>query len=387
VSRKALQRIGLALGAAGLLAAPLGLDLRVRRTVQPIDEKWRIAPIAPRGSTTLGLSFRPRQVEALGMDAGPTLESLLGYPIQLIRLGAYWNRIEPAAGAFDPSDLDWQVDTAERAGVPIVLCVGAVKCFGYPEFFVPAHRLDQPLLENTLIRPSTHPALLRAATEYVARIVERYKGRAGILAWQVEHEAVDPLGAEHSWRLDVDFVAAEVEAVRRADPSRPILMNGFFHPSLVGRLGQWWQTRDQGDSLALALRLADVVGVDYYPRYALAALGARSLYIDATKSPWNQRWRWRLFDQARASGRKLMVSEGQAEPWEAVTVPPNPIGRAMYSCPPEQVIENYNAWMRAAPPGDSLYAYLFWGAEYWLLRAQTGDPSYLRAFQRIVENT
>src|SRR5262245_38371799 len=80
------QRIGLALGAAGLLATPFGLDLRVRRSAQPLRESWPTIPIAPRGSTRLGLSFRPRQCEALGLDAKPTLETLLAYPIQLIRL-------------------------------------------------------------------------------------------------------------------------------------------------------------------------------------------------------------------------------------------------------------------------------------------------------------
>jgi hypothetical protein len=37
-----------------------------------------------------------------------------------------------------------------------------------------------------------------------------------------------------------------------------------------------------------------------------------------------------------------MVSEGQAEPWETVTTPPNPANQAMFSCPPERVIGNYN---------------------------------------------
>ena len=31
-----------------------------------------------------------------------------------------------------------------------------------------------------------------------------------------------------------------------------------------------------------------------------------------------------------------------------------------------------------------LYAYLFWGAEYWMLRMQSGDPGYLQAFERIL---
>ena len=64
-----------------------------------------------------------------------------------------------------------------------------------------------------------------------------------------------------------------------------------------------------------------------------------------------------------------MIAEGQAEPWEAVTTPPSPAGRAMYSCQPEDLIRNYSQAMRWAE-GETfvLDGYLFWGAEYWLLR-------------------
>ena len=82
-----------------------------------------------------------------------------------------------------------------------------------------------------------------------------------------------------------------------------------------------------------------------------------------------------------------MISEGQAEPWETTTVPPSPQRHAPYSCPPEQLIRNYNAALRWSLNGDTLYAYLFWGAEYWLLRNQSGDPSYLQAFARVLENS
>jgi hypothetical protein len=76
-----------------------------------------------------------------------------------------------------------------------------------------------------------------------------------------------------------------------------------------------------------------------------------------------------------------MVSEGQAEPWETVTTPPSPSAGVMFSCTPEQMIRTYNTCMRWT----SLYAYLFWGAEYWLLRDRHGDPTYLRAFARVLE--
>ncbi len=80
-----------------------------------------------------------------------------------------------------------------------------------------------------------------------------------------------------------------------------------------------------------------------------------------------------------------MVTEGQAEPWETSTVPPNPYGRFLSSCTPADLVDNYNScmtWVRQAHM--ALDAYLFWGAEYWLLRQQTGDPRYLDAFQRIL---
>jgi hypothetical protein len=34
--------------------------------------------------------------------------------------------------------------------------------------------------------------------------------------------------------------------------------------------------------------------------------------------------------------------------------------------------------------GPALEAYLFWGAEYWVLRQQQGDPRYLQAFARVL---
>jgi len=85
---------------------------------------------------------------------------------------------------------------------------------------VPSHHLRHPLREGALVRPAAHRALLTAATEFITRVVERYRDREAIVAWQVEHEAVDPLGMEHSWRLAAAFVQEEVEAVRAADPSR-----------------------------------------------------------------------------------------------------------------------------------------------------------------------
>ncbi|HXC80122.1 MAG TPA: hypothetical protein VNU19_24085 [Candidatus Acidoferrum sp.] len=367
------------------LALPIVSELSLRRAAAASTDRWRGVAVAARRQTELGVSFRPPQVDALSLDARATLEQILTYPFTLIRLGAYWNRIERAPGELDPSELDWQVEMAEQAGKRIILCVGPLKTFGYPEFFVPAHQLETPLREGSLVRPETHRALLAAALAFVTRVVERYRGRTAIVAWQVEHEAVDPLGVEHSWRLSADFVKTEVDAVRNTDPTRPIVMNGFLPTSTPVRLQQWWSTRDQGDSLSVAQQLADVVGIDYYPRHALFSLGATTLYLHGAEATGNQRRRRDLFAWARSHGKRLMITEGQAEPWEAVTVPPSPSGRSMYSCTPELVIGNYNrciGW--ALEAGFELDAYIFWGAEYWITRQRAGDSRYLDAVARIL---
>jgi hypothetical protein len=366
---------------------PLASEFRIARSQQRHSGRWHQVPVEPRGLALLGISFRPRQAEAFGLDPRESLRTLLAYPFEVVRLGAYWNRIEPEPGRFDPAELDWQLDAAERAGKQVIVCLGPVKTFGYPEYFVPDHQLAEPLPEGSLIEPATHPALLSAGIDFARRLVERYKDRPAVIAWQVEHEAVDPLGVEHSWRLSAEFVAEEVSGVRATDPARPVMMNGFLPTSTPVRVMQWWRSRDQGDSLAVAQRLTDTVGIDFYPRHALAGNSRWSLYLDGSSNPWQRRrWVEVLRWATAAPGRRVMIAEGQAEPWEAITTPPDPRGRVMYSCPPEQLIRNYNRCMRGfRHAGADPWAYLFWGAEYWLLRQQHGDPSYLRAFARILD--
>src|SRR5438034_5437535 len=164
--QKTLRTIAFGVGAASFLTLPLALEVRLKQATQPLTDAWKYLPIEPRRSTLLGISFRSPQVDVLGLDAQTTLQTLLTFPFQIIRLGAYWNRIEPEPGVFHFDELDWQIDAAERAGKHIILCVGPLKTFSYPEFFVPAHHLRRPFPERTLIKPSAYPSLFTAATAF-----------------------------------------------------------------------------------------------------------------------------------------------------------------------------------------------------------------------------
>src|SRR5258708_35077431 len=95
--------------AAQLLTLPVALDVRLKQAKQTLTDAWQHMPIEPRRSTLLGISFRPPQVATLGLDARKTLQTLLTYPFQLIRLGAYWKRMDPEPRMFHTDELDWQV--------------------------------------------------------------------------------------------------------------------------------------------------------------------------------------------------------------------------------------------------------------------------------------
>lgn len=361
------------------------MELRIAKPSQPLTDRWSQLPVEAAGQAMLGISFRPLQAVALGLDPGQALTELLSYPFPLLRLAAYWKDLEPAAGGLAASGLDDQIDASAAAGKQVILCIGAVKAFGYPEFFVPAHHLPQPLPEGELISAQTHPNLLAAARTFLTSIVERYRDRAEIVAWQVEHEPVDPLGMEHSWRLAAAFVEEEVAAVRAADGSRPVIVTGFLPTSTPVRWHQRWRTRDQGDSLAVAGRLADIVGLNVYPRHAVLRVGPRTAYLAGSATPRQLRANTLTCSQLQRSDRRLMVTEGQAEPWETVTTPPSQPGSGMYSCLPEHVIDTYNGAFRLIRgAGAEPWAYLFWGAEYWLKRRDQGDDRYLAAFGKVL---
>ena len=67
--------------------------------------------------------------------------------------------------------------------------------------------------------------------------------------------------------------------------------------------------------------------------------------------------------------------------------PAQPGRTGPYSCPPERS-SRHNDWLRWADRARTeLSAYLFWGAEYWVMRDQQGDSSYLDAFARLLDRS
>ncbi len=163
-------------------------------------------------------------------------------------------------------------------------------------------------------------------------------------------------------------------------------MNGFLPTSTPVRAQQWWRTRDQGDSLAVAQRLADIVGIDFYPRHALVSAGPLTVYLDGSRTSgssgggsgcWPGPPSRAAADDRRGAGRALGGGHHPAQPG----------GPGDVQLPPEDLIGNYSQCMRWIRPTPAPWTGTCSGApKYWLLRDRQGDPSYLRAFARVLDS-
>ena len=66
----AVVTAGVVMAASG---ATVAAQLRIARAARPLTDRWQQVPVAPRGDTLLGISFRLPQIETLGLDADATL--------------------------------------------------------------------------------------------------------------------------------------------------------------------------------------------------------------------------------------------------------------------------------------------------------------------------
>jgi hypothetical protein len=83
--------------------------------------------------------------------------------------------------------------------------------------------------------------------------------------------------------------------------------------------------------------------------------------------------RWKRI--ATRQGKRLWISESQAEPWEP--------SRATHGDPlsvkPEDVRDLAQRLSSLKPE-----AILLWGSEYWLWRAENGDPRWIDAIRALL---
>ena len=330
--------------------------------------------VVSTGPAQVGTSFSPLHATYLGLDWQESYRRLEALHFKVIRLSAYWNQVD----AEGYGQLDWLLGESAASGQPVVLSVG-MKGEGWPEYYIP-WALTPTTADGGDV--SSDPNLRAGVIDFLQATVARYRANPALVAWQVENEPLNPAGP-HRWYIGQDLLAREVTAVKGADATRPVIVSAFGHFnmlfdtasnrsgfSLGGLLG-FESATAESQSLGLLGR-RDILGLDVYTEIGYSILGQGG--VSHAGSDWAAKaGHWR--GVASSQGKRAWVTEAQAEPWEASI--------ASYADPKSTLAGGIGSRFDSIR-AEGFGTILLWGSEYWLWRADNGDPSWLDAVRGIL---
>lgn len=278
----------------------------------------------------IGATFIPNYAKYLDLDPKETLNAMINdLGIQHLRLVSYWKDLEREPGQYDFSELDWQVDMADKAHVPVSLSLG-LRQPRWPECHMPAWAEKLP-------KEAWQPEL----EKYIQKVVERYKDREIIESYQLENEFfLTVFGICPDF--DRNRLIKEAELVKRLDPNRKLIItrsnNAMGLP--IG------QPRPDEFGVSVYKRVWDKSVTKRYYEYPLPAWFYASL-AGAGKI---------------ATGKDLIVHELQAEAWM-------PDGFEIKTAPLEELDKSMNPdrlhHRILYGIGTGMKTVDLWGVEWW----------------------
>ncbi|MDP3963971.1 MAG: beta-galactosidase [bacterium] len=281
-----------------------------------------------------GTTFSKEFTERLSLDWKKTYLAILNdLGITTIRLGAYWDDLEPEEGMFAFDDLDWQIAEAQKRGIGVMLAVGQ-KLPRWPECHYPAWFREGDDAYRRPLSGDEQEKLLR----YMFVVLERYRDNSAVTHWQVENEPFLPFGICPP--LDEAFFDRQIALVRSRDTSRPLVI------SESGEFSTWMGAAKRSDILGSTLYRVVWWKSTGYVRYPIPEW----FY-------WKKIW---LIRALYPHLKDLIAIELQAEPWAHLQIYENTIDEMMKSMHPAQFVENLR-FARAARFGTQYV----WGAEWW----------------------
>jgi len=299
------------------------------------DIEWGVAFSKPF-ATEMELDWRENYLAILD-DLG----------VKKMRLPVYWQDVEPEPERYNFSDYDWMVEEAQKRNAELILVVGR-KLPRWPECHAPfwADKLTEQEKQEKILN-------------IVSKTVERYKGSGNLYLWQVDNEPFLPFG--ECTTTEKGFLDREIAEVREIDPSRKIMVTDS------GELSIWLR----------AAKRADVFGTTMY----------RIIYKDPIgyfKYPLPPKFFWAKANITHLffSGKPIVVSELQAEPWGPKLIYDLALEEQEKSMNLAQFRENIEYAEAVGFPENYL-----WGAEWWYwLKVKHNRPEIWEAAKEVINN-
>lgn len=280
----------------------------------------------------LGVTFSSRYASDIGLDWRANYIAMLDdLKVRKVRIPVYWDMVEKEKNQYDFSDIDWQLEEAQKRNAEIILTIGQ-KVPRWPECFIPTWIKDDKERKMELV-------------EFLKIAVKRYKGNQTVKYWQVENEPFLDFGVCPA--LDVELLDQELKTVKQMDPDRKIIVTDS------GELSTWIP----------AAKRADVFGTTMYRNvykhgwgYYVYPIGPRFFLM--------KRW---IIDKF-ANQENAIVIELQGEPWVAGWTVHQPLEEQFKSMNENKLLENV---LYAQKSGFSeIY---IWGVEWWYWLKTTQD--------------
>jgi drug/metabolite transporter (DMT)-like permease len=288
-------------------------------------------------NATLGVTYSPRYAQTLGLNPKTTyIQVLDDLNLKTVRLPVYWDQIQKDPGHFDFTELDYYFKQAEQRKVKVTLVIG-YKVPRYPECYIPSWASKY-----------TKEQFDMALYQELQVVADHYKNSPAMDVWQIENEPLFPFGV--CPKVDFNRLKQEVATVHRADPKHQVMITES------GEFGLWLTTA----------KTADIVGTTLYRR-TLAP------YLPEFKSPLPP-----FFYQFKAMtvrffhpGKKIYVSELQAEPWSNSPLQTTTYSYQTKAFPLADLEDNVKFSKEAG--FDTIY---LWGVEWWYYLKAQGHPEY-----------
>lgn len=299
---------------------------------------------------TYGASFSKLHSNELNLDWKETYLAILDdLKVKHLRLSAHWTMIESSKGEYNFSEIDYQINEAEKRGADVILSVG-LRLPGWPECHTPDWAINYD-------KNSKNQKIL----EYITKVVERYKNAPNLRYWQVENESFLRFATQYCEPIDETFLQSEIDLVRKLDPNHKILVTDS------GELGKWYKARQYGDVFGTSVYLYVWDNIFGPLRYPI--------------TPGFFRFKQNIIDLVSGPKQTILI-ELAAEPWLT-----RPIIKAPILLQLERMgIDKFNEIIEFNRKSAFSEQYL-WGAEWWYYMKNNGHSEFWERAKKLYESS
>ncbi len=287
-----------------------------------------------------GLVFSFKQAESFGLDSRQTfIQTLDDLRPKYLRAIAYWDRVEKQNDEFDFSELDFQMNEAEKREIETTLIIGEKvprwpECH-YPEWF---RKIDDDAeAEEQVI-------------EYLTAVIERYKDYPRLEFWQLENEPSLAFGECPGF--EKKFFEQKLKLLKSLS-RKPVII------TTSGELDTWLR----------AFLYGDEIGFSVYRRF-FVSLPFKKIGLNYPLPP--------KFYKAKSDfynfffKKETMVTEFQLEPWLDKSLKDASFEEQFK----ELGFEDFKNQIRYAQKIGVQRVY-FWGVEWWYWLNQNSHSEFL----------